>query len=176
MRAATDLRSEWQQRLDGGGTLRVGIVWAGNPRQPRDPWRSTRLANFAPLAAVPGIRLVSLQKGAAREQLACEATTWNVLDFGEELDADAPFVDTAALIECLDLVISVDTAVAHLAGAMQKPVWLALQFAADWRWGLSTDRTPWYPSMRLFRQRALHDWPQVFADMAVELRKLVAQR
>ena len=125
---------------------------------------------------MPDVRLISLQKGDAREQIIGEAASWQIVDFSDQLDAAAPFVDTAALIAELDLVISVDTAVAHLAGALGKPVWLALQFAADWRWRAHGDTTPWYPTMRLFRQRTPGDWPQVFADMAIELRRQVAAR
>ena len=120
------------------------------------------------------MRLVSLQKGEASKQLADAPAELNVLDFADELDAGGgAFMDTAAVIANLDLVISIDTSVAHLAGGMGAPVWLALHFAPDWRWLAEGDTSPWYPSMRIFRQPAFADWPAVFASMAAELRRRV---
>ena len=130
-------------------SLRVGIAWQGNPGHKGDRWRSVRLEQFAPLAEHAGVRLVSLQKGAGSEQL--EKMPGLAIDLGPEL---TDLADTAAVIRCLDLVITVDTAVAHLAGALGVPVWVALPTVPDWRWLLQREDSPWYPSMRLFRQAA----------------------
>src|SRR5262249_7580089 len=119
-------------------------------------------------------RLVSLQKGPGTEQLHAEARRLGVLDLGEALDADGAFLDTAAVIESLDLVVTVDTAVAHLAGALGAPVWLALATIVDWRWLLGREGSPWYPTLRLFRQEKLGDWRAVFERMAAELGAAVA--
>jgi hypothetical protein len=168
---------QWQRRLAAVSGLKVGIVWAGNPDHPHDRFRSTRLANFAPLAEIAGVRLISLQKGAGREQLADAVESMNILDLGEELDAACgAFLETAAVIKNLDLVIAVDTAVAHLAGALGKSVWLALQFTPDWRWRLDGETTPWYPRHRLFRQKTFDDWEPVFAELAQNLRRLAGER
>jgi tetratricopeptide (TPR) repeat protein len=174
LKADPRLVERWKHRLADISGVKVGIVWAGNPDHPHDRFRSTRLANFGPLAAIAGVRLISLQKGAGREQLAEHAGDMNIIDFGDELDAAdrGAFMDTAAVIVNLDLVIAIDTSVAHLAGGLGKPVWLALQYAPDWRWRLRGEDTPWYPETRLFRQRALDDWQGVFAEMTVALGRL----
>ena len=129
--------------------FKVGIAWQGNPEHKRDRWRSVPLLAFAPLAGVLGVRLVSLQKGPGREQLPDLADRLGVLDLADRLE---DFADTAAVLVNLDLVITVDTAVAHLAGALGIPVWVALPLVPDWRWLLEREDSPWYPSMRLFRQ------------------------
>jgi hypothetical protein len=119
---------------------------------------------------VEGVKLISLQKGPGTEQLAIRK---DVIDFGNRLDeATGPFMDSAAIMQSLDLVICSDTAVAHLAGALGVPVWLALPVVPDWRWLLQRSDSPWYPSMRLFRQTRRGDWGEVFEQMAGELRKL----
>jgi hypothetical protein len=143
---------KWKERLAGEQGLRVGVVWQGNPRFGRDHFRSFPLAALAPLAAVARVRLVSLQKGPGVEQLRNTAGTAAlhfdpsvVLDFGDELDADGAFLDTAAVMLNLDLVVTADTAAAHLAGALGVPVWVAVAAIADWRWGVGHQTTPWYP-------------------------------
>jgi hypothetical protein len=152
------------------GDFLVGIVWQGNPRHRLDRYRSAPLGAFAPLARVPGVRLVSLQKGAGSEQIA--TAPFAVVEPAEELDADGEaFADTAAIMMNLDLVISVDTATAHLAGGLGVPVWVPLSAAGEWRWLVGREDTPWYPTMRLFRQRRLGDWRGVFRRMARELTK-----
>jgi hypothetical protein len=167
----------WRARLTGESDFRVGVVWQGNPRHGWDRHRSIPLASLEPLARVEGVRLVSLQKGPGREQIAEVARRFSVLDLGGELDEPGgAFVDTAAVMQCLDLVVTVDTAAAHVAGALGVPVWLALAAIADWRWLRQRDDTPWYPSMRLFRQERLGDWRAVFTRMADELHPLVAAR
>ncbi|MDR3539329.1 MAG: tetratricopeptide repeat protein [Acetobacteraceae bacterium] len=143
----------------------IGICWQGNPAVRIDPERSVPLARFAPLAAVPGVRLVSLQKGHGLDQLPALP---GIETFGP--DGPASFVATAATMLALDLVVTSDTVVAHLAGALGCPVWLATSFVPDWRWGLTGETCPWYPTMRLFRQPRRGDWEAVFAAMAAALR------
>ena len=162
------LVERWRDRLaalDGNrSSLRVGIVWQGSPTHTTDRWRSVSLGQFAPLAEQAGVRLFSLQKGSGIEQLAKMPEL--AVDLGSEL---VDLADTAAVIRCLDLVISVDTVVAHLAGALGVPVWLALSRVPDWRWLLEREDSPWYPSMRLFRQAELGQWEEVFRRMGEAL-------
>ncbi len=165
----------WRGELAGDAAFKVGIAWQGNPQAPYDGERSIPLTEFEPLAHVPGVRLYSLQKGPGVEQLAA-AAAWNVADFGDRLDAaGGAFMDTAAIVENLDLVITSDTALAHLAGALARPVWVALQNVPDWRWLVDREDSPWYPTMRLFRQRRRGDWPGVFQRMGTELRTIVGR-
>jgi ADP-heptose:LPS heptosyltransferase len=149
--------------------LRVGIAWQGSPTYVLDAFRSIPLAQFAPLAACPGVRLFGLQKGAGREQIAAAGVP--LVDLGATLDeGTGAFVDTAAVMQSLDLVITSDTAIAHLAGALGVRVWVALPHVPDWRWLLERPTSPWYPTMRLFRQPRPGDWASVFRTMAEELR------
>jgi Tfp pilus assembly protein PilF len=157
----------WRRELAPLGGFKIGIVWQGNPNYAGDRWRSVPLEQFLPLASVPGVRLVSLQKVVGREQLPLAS---GPIDLGPRL---ADFTDTAAVMESLNLVIAVDTVVAHLAGALGVPVWLALPWPPEWRWLLGREDSPWYPTMRLFRQRARGDWPDVFARITVALRATV---
>jgi hypothetical protein len=161
------------------GPLKVGLVWAGGerPHQPKlrpvDQRRSMRLRQFAPLAEVPGVVFVSLQKGGPAAQAKAPPEGMNLLDWTDEC---MDFADTAALVEALDLVISVDTAVAHLAGALGKPVWLLNRFDTCWRWLTSRDDSPWYPTMRLFRQPRFGDWEAVVQRVAAELRPIAMEK
>ena len=168
--ADPDLRTQWQQRLGVIEGFKVGIAWQGNQQHALDQRRSVPLRTFAPLAGISGVRLVSLQKGPGREQLSELADRMEVLDLADEL---VDFADTAALMSNLDLVITVDTAVAHLAGAMGLPVWVVLPLFPDWRWLLDRDDSPWYPSMRLFRQTAWGEWEGVFKRLTDALAKHV---
>jgi tetratricopeptide (TPR) repeat protein len=164
------LTEAWAKRLPSGDMLRVGLCWAGQAR----PWltgfvgldrrRSTTLATLAPLAVVPGVRFVSLQKGPAAEQ--ARSAGFDLLDL---MDQVVDFADTAALVANLDLVISVDTSVVHLAGAMGKPVFLLDRYDNCWRWLSGRDDSPWYPSLRIFRQQQSGDWPPVIARVATAL-------
>jgi hypothetical protein len=146
----------WRDRLAGDRrSLRVGLAWAGRPTHTNDRNRSIALAHLAPLARVPGIRFVSLQTGEAAAQARNAPKAMQLIDLRKDLK---DFADTAALIANLDLIIAVDTAVVHLAGAMGKPVWVLVPFVPDWRWLLNRHDSLWYPTMRLFRQRKLGDW------------------
>ncbi|MET0320033.1 MAG: tetratricopeptide repeat protein [Duganella sp.] len=162
----------WCERLaaasPAGSTLRVGLAWQGNPDYENDADRSLpSLQTLAPLAFVEGVTFVSLQKGAAEAQAAQPPSGMRLLAIASELH---DFADTAAVIANLDLVISVDTAVAHLAGAMGKPCWLLLpDYRCDWRWMTARDDTPWYPAMRLFRQPTGGDWDGVVSALAAAL-------
>jgi tetratricopeptide (TPR) repeat protein len=166
------LVEHWRGVLAGEGGFKVGITWQGSRKHPDDPVRSVPLTAFAPLASVPGVRLYSLQKGAGTEQLATAG--FPVTDLGRSLDeTTGTFVDTAAVVRNLDLVVSVDTAPVHLAGALGVPTWVALSHVADWRWQTERTDSPWYPSVRLFRQPERGQWAPVFARIAAELEALV---
>jgi glycosyl transferase family 9 (putative heptosyltransferase) len=130
--------------------------------------QAAALAALAPLAALPGIALVSLQKGPAQAEIGHYWGGAPLLNLGPEI---RDFGDTMAIVECLELVVAVDTAIAHLAGAMGKPVWIMLPFAPDWRWLLDRADSPWYPSARLFRQSAERRWKPVIAQIAAALVK-----
>jgi hypothetical protein len=133
-----------------------------------------RLECFEPLGQVSGVRLISLQKGAGSEQLGEVRERFEVSEFPQLDDQGGAFMDTAAVIENLDLVITSDSAVAHLAGALGRPVWLVLSAVGEWRWLLERSDSPWYPTMRLFRQSRLDQWDEVFQRMAEALREMVA--
>lgn len=168
--------ARWAERIGTHG-FRIGICWRGNPFSGADAGRSLYVSEFAPLAAIPGVRLISLQKGAGTEQLLGLANRFRVEDPGAEFDAGpGAFLDTAAIMHCLDLVVTVDTAVGHLAGALARPVWIALKVGHDWRWLTGRTDTPWYPTARLFRQQTAGDWPSVFEPMADEIRRLMDER
>ncbi len=170
--AETVLTKRWQERLASYPGLKVGLVWAGDPRKSDldanriDRRRSMRFSVLSPLFGIAGVCLFSLQKGEASAQAEREVREGRLIDFTNELD---DFADTAALVENLDLVISVDTSVAHLAGALGKPVWLLSRFDGCWRWLLDRDDTPWYPTMHLFRQQTQGDWEEVVSRVAKKL-------
>jgi tetratricopeptide (TPR) repeat protein len=178
LRADPELVGRWSDRLGPreSGELRVGISWQGNSTYGGDRYRSVPLAAFLPLAAVPGVKLISLQKGHGVEQIAPLADRLPLVDFGEGLDRDSgPFQDTAALMTLLDLMITINSAPVHLAGALGVPTWLALSTASEWRWIAGREDAPWYPTVRVFRQAALHDWDEVFGRMARALAELAAR-
>lgn len=165
-------REAWRDRIEGGG-MKVGIVWSGNPGHANDQNRSCSLELFRPLANICGVKLIGLQAGAAADQAESTAYPMVLENIGKEF---VDFADTAGAIEALDLVISVDTAVAHLAGAMGKPVWLMLPCLPDWRWLMDREDSPWYPTMRLFRQPKPGDWPTVIGHIGDCLKQLAAKR
>jgi Flp pilus assembly protein TadD len=163
--AEPDRAAAWGQRIGTGG-FRVGINWQGFPGRFEDKGRSFPLALFQALAD-RGARLISLQKGEGEAQIAAVGFPVETLD-GLDVGPDA-FLDTAAVMAGLDLVVTSDTSIAHLAGALGRPVWVALRFVPDWRWMLDRPDSPWYPTMRLFRQTTDGDWGPVFAAMAEAL-------
>lgn len=164
--------AHWGQHLPGAG-FRIGIVWQGS-RNRIDHARSIPLQRFARLAKVPGVVLISLQKGDGAEQLASLAAPLEIRDLGPHWDeGPQAFLDTAAVMSHLDLVITCDTALAHLAGALARPTWLALRHVPDWRWLLERSDSPWYPSMRLFRQAQPGNWEGVFEALERALRELL---
>ncbi len=165
----------WRQRLCGYPKLRVGIHWQGARTYVYDRTRSIPLVEFAALAQVPGVQLISLQKGPGSEQLAEAGAMLGAIDLGGELDnGPGAFLDTAAVMRGLDLVITSDTSIAHLAGALGVRVWTLLSTMADARWLLDREDSPWYPTMRLWRQQHIGAWSPVFARIAAELHTLVA--
>jgi len=169
--AETQLADCWRRHLATMPGVKVGIAWQGSPTFRDDRLRSIPLAKFEPLTKVAGVQLINLQKGPGTEQLRCVAGRFPVVDFGDRMDeAHGAFMDTAAIMKSLDLVITSDSAVAHLAGALAVPVWVALPLAPDWRWLLHRTDSPWYPTMRLFRQRQLGDWDEVFRRIVEELK------
>jgi tetratricopeptide (TPR) repeat protein len=167
--AEPDRLARWRERIGTHG-LRIGVAWQGNSGRTEDRGRSIPLREFAPLAAVPGVRLISLQKNDDTQQFQdapAVETLGPDFDFGPD-----GFLDTAAAMMCLDLVIASDTSIAHLAGALGRPVWVALRKVPDWRWQLGREDNPWYPTMRLFRQTERDDWGPVFAAMAEAVRAM----
>jgi hypothetical protein len=170
--------AQWKHRIGERG-FKIGISWQGARWQGgfSITGRATPLPLFLVLSQIEGVRLISLQKGDGVEQLATLPAGMTVETLGEDFDAgpDA-FVDTIAVMEHLDLIVTCDTSIAHVAGARGRPTWIALQYVPEWRWKLEGETTPWYPSARLFRQRARGDWSGVFAEMASELRTLVTAR
>ncbi|MGB6745002.1 MAG: glycosyltransferase family 9 protein, partial [Terracidiphilus sp.] len=160
---------------------RIGLAWAGNPRYKADRQRSTHLETLLPLLRTMSVNWISLQKGEAAGQLSALPADQSLrngpgtsdgsrIQDGSSRDRD--LAETAALLSTLDLVITTDTSIAHLAGAMAKPVWILLPHLADWRWMQQVETTPWYPTARLFRQPTPGDWPSVLNRVAAELQSL----
>jgi len=156
----------WQSKLSAINAYKVGIVWAGNPEHENDRNRSCRLEHFLALQSIEGVQLYSLQRGPGREQLRT-AGGEAIIDLADEL---SDWGETAAVIANLDLVITVDTSVAHLAGALGQRTWTLLPFAPDWRWLLERDDSPWYPQMTLFRQRCAGEWQELFGRVRRQLQ------
>jgi Flp pilus assembly protein TadD len=167
------LVERWGVALGRIRAFRIGIAWQGSPTHVADRFRSVPLAEFRPLAAIDGVQLISLQK-EHNEELADVADRFVVIDLAQQLDGGSgAFMGTAAAMSHLDLVVTCDTAVAHLAGGMGVPTWVVLPYSADWRWMLDRDDSPWYPTVRLFRQPRRGDWREVFGRVAEEVVKLV---
>jgi tetratricopeptide (TPR) repeat protein len=168
----------WRERLSAEAGLKIGLVWSGAPRQRNfhlnavDRRRSIDLSSFAPLLRLDGVRFVSLQKGEAAAQIAALPRQWRPLDPMAEV---TDFADTAAIVANLDLVISVDTSVAHLAGALARPVWILSRFDGCWRWRKTGADSPWYPTARIFRQPTPGDWDAVLREIAAALRRMAVQ-
>jgi hypothetical protein len=170
---APQLIASWKKRLEAYPGFKVGLVWAGNPNNQYDSARSCNLLDFAPLASVEGVTFISLQKGPAESQLANPPQNMRIIALGSELQ---DFADAAAVIESLDLVISVETAVPHLAGALGKKIWTLLSFVPAWRWMMERSDSPWYPSMRLFRQTKRGEWGEVVREVAEQLKREVSAK
>jgi tetratricopeptide (TPR) repeat protein len=166
--ADAERRAAWRTRLDRAPNLRVGLAWAGNPSHADDRRRSMPVEALLPLLNVPGVSFVSLQV-TPHSPLPPDVAATGIHDFTADIQ---DFADTAALVAELDLIITVDTATAHVAGALGRPVWVMLAFIADWRWELEREDTPWYPTMRLFRQSRAEDWAGVVERVAGALRSL----
>jgi tetratricopeptide (TPR) repeat protein len=166
LRADEELHRKWAARLAGMNGIKVGIAWAGSSNHRNDRDRSVPFAYFGPLAKVAGVTFFALQKDDAGMQAKNPPAGMELIDHTADL---VDFAATAALIQNLDLVITVDTSIAHLAGALGKPVWVLIPFAPDWRWLLRREDSPWYPTMRLFRQKRIREWSEVFDRVGKEL-------
>jgi hypothetical protein len=168
--SADPVRSrQWAERLNGlvpRGFRRVGVIWAGRPTHSNDRNRSALLSDFLPLASVGRTALLALQKGPKTEQAGAWYGPAPLINIGAEVK---DYDDTMAILDNLDLLVTVDTSVAHLAGAMGRPAWIMLPRAPDWRWLLERADTPWYPSARLFRQATVRRWGNVTRTIAAEL-------
>ncbi len=173
--ADVDRSAHWRERIDALEGFKIGVCWQGSPTFQRDALRSIPLEQFRPLGDVEGVTLISLQKVAGMEQIAANRDRLPLVVF-DDLDADAAFVDTAAVMEHLDLVITADTAVGHLAGAMGRPVWLLLSTASDWRWLTDRSDSLWYPTARLFRQAEFGDWSSVMTAVVAALQAELKNR
>lgn len=169
LRPSEQAVQEWSKRLDPT-SFRVGVVWSGSPKHPFERYRSVPVAQLAQLSRIPRIALYSLQKGPKASQADELSSGLRIVNLDKE---QSDFADTAAIIANLDLVITIDTSVAHLAGGMGKPVWILLHNSPDWRWMRGREDSPWYPTARLFRQRAREQWNDVFDHVGRELRQLV---
>ncbi len=166
----------WRDRIAGDTGFKIGIAWAGSANHTNELNRSCSLAIFQAIADMPGVSLYSLQKGPGSEQADSPPIGMNIKRLDKDMDLTARFVDTAALMVNLDLVISIDTSIVHLSGALGCPVWTLLCASPDWRWGLEGTHSPWYPSMRLFRQSAAGNWDGVMAEVCDALGLLILQR
>jgi tetratricopeptide (TPR) repeat protein len=165
-----DRRQVWKDRLGHDGRLRVGLVWSGNPKHKNDRNRSIPLRMFSSILDADAV-FVGLQKDPRPDDAAVLRERTDIIDLSAHL---TDFSETAALVSCLDLVITVDTSVAHLAGALGCPTWILLPHTPDWRWLLNRDDSPWYPTIRLFRQTETRDYASVLDRVKIELRKLVS--
>jgi Flp pilus assembly protein TadD len=172
LRADSARAARWRERLSlltPAGYRRIGVVWAGRPSHNNDRWRSTTLAAFGPLASLPGVALVSLQKGPSGDQASRYFGMAPLINLGAEI---VDYEDTIAILETLDLLVTVDTSVGHVSAAMGRPTWIMVARAPDWRWLLERTDTPWYPSVRLFRQSETGRWDDVMAAVAAAARAL----
>jgi hypothetical protein len=151
--------------------LRVGLAWTGNPDHPKNHFRSVPLELLEPLLDLEGVHFFSLQMGPAAEELA--ARKLPIVDLAP---VTGDMADTAAQMACLDLILTIDTSMAHLAGALARPVWILLGHSPDWRWLLDREDSPWYPTARLFRQPGHGDWPSVIERVRAALQELAAQK
>jgi tetratricopeptide (TPR) repeat protein len=180
LRAEPELAATWAARLAQKGSMqdfKIGLCWAGNPNVRADPRRSIPLKAFLPLLALEGVRIISLQKHHGLEEIAGLPQGITLETLGEDFDGGADaFIDCAAVMQNLDLVISCDTSVAHLAGALARPVFVLLRKIPDWRWMLERSDSPWYPTMQLFRQTKAGDWNEVIAKVVAAIEEIQSAR
>ena len=162
----------WESRLGPHHRLRVGLVWSGNPKHRNDHNRSTSLRTLSGILDVDAT-FVSLQKDPRPDDKKALLELPDIIDVAADL---TDFAETAALLRCLDLVITVDTSVAHLAGALGCPTWILLPYTPDWRWLLGRDDNPWYPTVRLFRQPKPRDYDSVIDRVRAELTAMISKR
>jgi tetratricopeptide (TPR) repeat protein len=175
LHARPELVEYWRRQIRPLGNFLVGVAWQGNPKHCRDRQRSFRLAEFEPLARLPGVTIISLQQGLGSEQIREATDQFAIVGLSERIGGEArPFIESAAIVQNLDLVIGCDSALVHLAGALAAPVWIAQAFFSDWRWLLGREDSPWYPTARLFRQTRPGDWAGVFSRMAKALADRLA--
>lgn len=176
--ADPSLVSSWRAKLQSLNGFRVGINWHGREGQNIvSARRDIPLDFFHSLAKIPGVKLISLQRGAKRDELSASSDRPVIIFPGDDVDqSHGAFMDTAAIMMNQDLVITSDTSVCHLAGALGVAVWTLLPFAADWRWLRDRTDSPWYPTMRLFRQKSMGDWGTVFNDVEGALAKMIEAR
>lgn len=173
LKACASRQHAWEAKLAGTTHFRVAIAWQGNPGYREDKARSVPLLNFEPLCQNEKVELWALQKGNGLEQVGAFRPQAQLMLPGADLDTEhGAFMDSAALMTQVNLVVTSDTAIAHLAGGLGVPVWLVLPYVADWRWGQDGQETIWYPTMRIFRQGERGDWQSVFARVAHELDEL----
>lgn len=165
-------REKWSKRMAGAKGKKVGIVWAGRPSHPEDRNRSISAEMLAPLMEIEGLTFYSLQMGEAADRLSKVPALARVIDLKPDIQ---DFADSGAAIEQLDLLITVDTAAAHIAGALAKPVWTLIAFLPDFRWLMEREDSPWYPTMRLLRQKTRGDWADVLAQLEANLKKFAAE-
>jgi len=156
----------WRHKLTKVKSYKIGIAWQGNPEYPEDRMWSIPLERFDALARVDGVRLVSLQIGHGQEQVS-SLRSFPLLDLGSRIERELTWSDIAAAMMSLDLIVTADTPTAHLAGALGVPVWAALSYVSEWRWQMDRADCPWYPTMRLYRQRSRGDWDEVMARVAL---------
>lgn len=175
LQADPGLVDEWGNRLESMPGIKVGIAWQGNPDFKQDKLRSIPLSFFAPIIETEGVTAVSLQKGFGSEQIESLPCKSSLHTFENLDDEEGAFMDTAAILGHLDLFITSDSAIAHLAGALGVPTWLILPFAPDWRWHLNRDSTAWYPTVKLYRQTEFKNWTEVFEQISADVQQKAAQ-
>jgi tetratricopeptide (TPR) repeat protein len=168
LKAEPERVSFWKDRLTSD-EFKIGVGWQGSQGTKIDIGRSFELKLFRKIAALHNVKLISLQKGYGSEQLKSVPQGMKVINLGDELDADGAFLDSAAVMMNLDLFITSDTALAHLAGALGIKTWVVLKYVPDWRWMLDRKDSPWYPTVTLYRQQSMDDWPPVFDQMLIDI-------
>ena len=177
LRAENSRVEAWKQRFSRNDRLNVGICWQANPKFAADRFRSVNLRQFEPLLRVPGVDFYGLQILHGREQMSELPKDVNFEDIGEELYSETSVLtEAAAAFEALDLIVTVDTAICHLAGALGRPTWVAISLVPDWRWLMGRDDSPWYPTIRLFRQVSHGGWDDVFRRLAKALTHMIEER